>query len=190
MTATDKHPVIVHSLERKILGGAPLQHTLVQTDPDFYEELDDYDWARSEFQSGVDESDNGSLPDGPGLWTAEFRVEGAPEFQDHQLVQESPWRPLTDKEAVLFAQGLPIAEVLAARVTSSPGEEVQCLQEALDEERERNKDLSRWLRDAQQRANELDKQINNRQNVIDDLREQIAEELNQEPPTRQRNTPS
>lgn len=69
------------------------------------------------------------------------------------------------------------ASLLRARPNSSPGDEVRILQEALDEERERNKDLSRWLRDAQQRANELDKQINNRQNVIDDLREQRGEPL-------------
>lgn len=185
---SDKHPVIVYSLGRKVIG-APLYHTLVLTASDFYEELDDYDWAGTEFQFGVQDSDNSTLPDGPGLWTAEFRIEGDPDSQEHQLVQESPWRTLTDKEAVLFAQGLPIEEVLAVRTTSSPGEEVWGLQKALEEERERNKDLSRWLRDAQQRANELDKQINNRQNVIDDLREQIAEELNQEPHTRRHSTP-
>ncbi len=67
-----------------------------------------------------------------------------------------------------------------AKIIANLREEVLGLQGALDEERERNKDLSRWLRDAQQRANEYDKQINNRQNVIDDLREQIAEELNRE----------
>jgi len=106
-----RKPVIVYTLERKIVG-APLQHTLVLTDPDFYEELDDYDWAGSEFQSGLDESDCSTMPDGVGLWTAEFCVEGDPEFQDHQLVQETPWRQLTDKEAFRFAQGLPIDEVI------------------------------------------------------------------------------
>lgn len=112
MTVTNKHPVIIHSLERKIIGERML-HTLLLTDPDFYEELNDYDWAGSEFASGIDESDNGSLPDGLGLWTAEFRIDGDSEFQAYQLVQESPWRPLTDEEAIRFAQGLPIEEVIA-----------------------------------------------------------------------------
>jgi hypothetical protein len=112
---SDKHPVIIHSLERKWKHGDFLSHTLVLTDPDFYEELDDCDWASSGFQVGVEESDNGSLPDGPGLWTAEFRVTDDKELEVndvYRLVQESPWRPLTDKEAVLFAQGLPIEEVI------------------------------------------------------------------------------
>ena len=38
MTVTNKHPVIIHSLERKIIGERML-HTLLLTDPDFYEEL-------------------------------------------------------------------------------------------------------------------------------------------------------
>lgn len=108
---SDKHPVIIHSLERKIIGERML-HTLLLTDPDFYEELDDYDWAGSEFASGIAEGADASLPDEAGLWTAEFRVEWDPVYPYHQLVQESPWRPLTDKEAVLFAQGLPIEEVI------------------------------------------------------------------------------
>ena len=112
---SDKHPVIIHSLERKIIGERML-HTLLLTDPDFYEELDDCDWASSGFQVGVEGSDNGSLPDGPGLWTAEFRVTDDKELEVndvYQLVQESPWRPLTDEEAIRFAQGLPIEEVIA-----------------------------------------------------------------------------
>ena len=112
MTVTNKHPVIIHSLERKIIGERML-HTLLLTDPDFYEELDDYDWAGAEFQRGVDESGNGSLPDDPGLWTAEFRVSFSQYLEEGQLFQESPWRPLTDEEAIRFAQGLPIEEVIA-----------------------------------------------------------------------------
>jgi hypothetical protein len=49
----------------------------------------------------------------------------------------------------------------AAKIIADLREDVRVLQNALDEERERNEDLSRWLRDAQQRANELDKQVNN-----------------------------
>jgi hypothetical protein len=112
MTATNKHPVIIHSLERKIIGERML-HTLLLTDPDFYEELDDYDWAGSEFVSGIAEGADDGLPDEAGLWTAEFRIDDDSEFQAYQLVQESPWRPLTDEEAIRFAQGLPIEEVIA-----------------------------------------------------------------------------
>ena len=109
---SDKHPVIIHSLERKIIGERML-HTLLLTDPDFYEDLDYYDWAGSEFASGIAEGADASLPDEAGLWTAEFRIDGDSEFQAYQLVQESPWRPLTDEEAIRFAQGLPIEEVIA-----------------------------------------------------------------------------
>ena len=106
-----KHPVIVYTLERKIIGDS-FHHTLILTDPDFYEKLDDCDWAGAEFQRGVDESGNGSLPDDPGLWTAEFRVSFSQYLEEGQLLQESPWRPLTDEEAIRFAQGLPIEEVI------------------------------------------------------------------------------
>ena len=92
-------------------------------------------------------------------------------------------------EEILEACELARAGDAAAKIIADLREEVRVLQNALDEEHKQNEDLSRWLRDAQQRANELDKQVNNRQNVIDDLREQIAEELNQEPPARQRSTP-
>lgn len=110
-----KHPVIVYTLERKWTQSAFFAHTLVLTDPYFYEKLDDCDWAGSGFQVGVEVSDNGSLPDGPGLWTAKFRVTDDKELGDNdvfQLIQESPWRPLNDKEAWRFAQGLPIEEVI------------------------------------------------------------------------------
>lgn len=49
----------------------------------------------------------------------------------------------------------------AAKIIADLREEVRVLQNALDEEHKQNEDLSRWLRDAQQRANELDKQVNN-----------------------------
>lgn len=109
---SDKHPVIIHSLERKIIGERML-HTLLLTDPDFYEELDDYDWAGSEFVSGIAEGADDGLPDEAGLWTAEFRVSFSQYLEEGQLFQESPWRPLTDEEAIRFAQGLPIEEVIA-----------------------------------------------------------------------------
>ena len=112
MTVTNKHPVIIHSLERKIIGERML-HTLLLTDPDFYEDLAFYDWAGPEFASGIAEGADASLPDEAGLWTAEFRIDGDSEFQAYQLVQESPWRQLTDEEAIRFAQGLPIEEVIA-----------------------------------------------------------------------------
>ena len=107
---SDKHPVIIHSLERKIIGERML-HTLLLTDPDFYEELGRR-WKRRSKTPPMGASGNGSLPDDPGLWTAEFRVSFSQYLEEGQLFQESPWRPLTDEEAIRFAQGLPIEEVI------------------------------------------------------------------------------
>lgn len=109
MTTTQTHPVIVYTLDREITGER-MQHMLLLTDPKFYERLVDHDWAGTEFSSGVDESENGSLPDAAGLWVAEFRIAG--DADQFQLVQESPWRSLTDDEAERFARGCSIAEVL------------------------------------------------------------------------------
>ena len=112
MTTTQTHPVIVYTLDREIIGER-MQHTLLLTDPKFYERLVDHDWAGTEFASGVDESENGSLPDAAGLWVAEFRIAGdADLYPGFQLVQGLPWRSLTDDEAKRFAQGCSIAEVL------------------------------------------------------------------------------
>ena len=111
MSKTNKHPCIVYTLEREIIGDR-LLHTLVLTDPNFHEELDDCDWAGADFQLGVEESDNGSLPDAPGLWIADFRIDGDPEFQQYQLVQESPWRKLSSVEAFRFSQGWSVADLL------------------------------------------------------------------------------
>ena len=105
-----KHPVIVYNLERKNIGDS-FHHTLVLTDPGFYEALDDCGWTGADFQIGIKHSANGSPPDGPGLWTAEVRIDNDAEFGP-QLVQESPWRQLNDEEAWRFAQGLSIEEVI------------------------------------------------------------------------------
>ena len=48
----------------------------------------------------------------------------------------------------------------AAKIIADLREEVRCLQEALDEEREALTETRLWLRDAQKRANELDRQLN------------------------------
>jgi hypothetical protein len=48
----------------------------------------------------------------------------------------------------------------AAKIIANLREEVRCLQEALDEEREALTETRLWLRDAQKRANELDRQLN------------------------------
>lgn len=48
----------------------------------------------------------------------------------------------------------------AAKIIADLREEVRCLQEALHEEREALTETRLWLRDAQKRANELDRQLN------------------------------
>ncbi len=63
-------------------------------------------------------------------------------------------------EEILEACELARAGDAAAKIIADLREEVRCLQEALHEEREALTETRLWLRDAQKRANELDRQLN------------------------------
>ena len=117
------------------------------------------------------------VPESEICMIADYGPDRGPDRGPAVRLREDPaWRAPIDAttEELLEACELARAGDAAAKIIADLREEVRVLQNALDEEHKQNEDLSRWLRDAQQRANELDKQVNNGQNVIDDLREQIA----------------